>query len=362
MHREDTTLIIDQELLHFHASPFLTKFQVQARFAQGIPATTLPHIPLHSTGAIVAAIPLSLDGFRDTLNTHQWNSSLLWLERDFDPTRFLTRKPNTVAPQGTARTSFLNCLKAGTNLLIQFQSTHPDGTLQQNNRYNQMTMLLRCAPILLLQQGYFHKQNFTNIVNRRCTQFLRGEWHHLFETAIEQNDLQNEIQEQQSPQKRKKTSDTKKYTQVLQQARNLNYSRAMNLLRSPGLSTDSPEKIYEQLKELHPNDSAPLQQQDPAFAVPMSAFDFITGKLIGRLIRRAKRGTAVDQWGWDSREMWRDILTDAPYFQLLQAISQHLINNTSLEDDSLHSRSNRNLEFAPSTLRIHGDASQLKHC
>ena len=50
------------------------------------------------------------------------------------------------------------------------------------------------------------------------------------------------------------------------------------------------------------------------------------------------------------------------YFQLLQAFSQHLINNTSLEDDSLHSRSNRNLEFAPSTLRIHGDASQLKHC
>ncbi len=58
MHREGTTLITDQELLHLHASPFLTKFQVQARFAQGIPATTLPHIPLHSTGAI----PLSLDG------------------------------------------------------------------------------------------------------------------------------------------------------------------------------------------------------------------------------------------------------------------------------------------------------------
>jgi hypothetical protein len=58
-------------------------------------------------------------------------------------------------------------------------------------------------------EGSFHKQNFTSIVNRRCTQFLRGEWHHLFETAIEQNDQQNEIQEQQSPQKRKKTSDAK---------------------------------------------------------------------------------------------------------------------------------------------------------
>ena len=59
MHREGTTLITDQELLHLHASPFLTKLQVQDRFAQGIPATTAPHIPLHSTGTI----PLSLDGF-----------------------------------------------------------------------------------------------------------------------------------------------------------------------------------------------------------------------------------------------------------------------------------------------------------
>jgi hypothetical protein len=43
----------------------------------------------------------------------------------------------------------------------------------------------------------------------------------------------------------------------------------MNLLRSPGLSADPPEQIYAQLKALHPNDSAPLQQQDPAFVVPM---------------------------------------------------------------------------------------------
>jgi hypothetical protein len=86
----------------------------------------------------------------------------------------------------------------------------------------------------------------------------------------------------------------KKIHSVLQQARNLNYSRAMNLLRSPGLSEDPTDKIYEQLKALHPQDSAPLQQNEPDFTVPMSAFDFITVKLIGKLIRRARRGTAVD--------------------------------------------------------------------
>jgi hypothetical protein len=58
----------------------------------------------------------------------------------------------------------------------------------------------------------------------------------------------------------------------------------MNLLRSPGLSDDPPDIIYEQLKALHPTDSAPLQQQDPDFIVPMSAFNFITGKSIGKLI------------------------------------------------------------------------------
>ncbi len=88
------------------------------------------------------------------------------------------------------------------------------------------------------------------------------------------------------------------------------------------MSADPPELIYAQLKALHPYDSAPLQQQDPAFAVPMSAFDFITGKLIVRLIRRAKRGIAVDQWGWDSREIWQDILTDAPF---LDIVAKHWI-------------------------------------
>jgi hypothetical protein len=68
MHREDTTLIADPELLHLHASPLLAQLQLQVRIEKGITATTLPHIPLHSTGAI----HLSLDGFgtRSTLTTH----------------------------------------------------------------------------------------------------------------------------------------------------------------------------------------------------------------------------------------------------------------------------------------------------
>ncbi len=89
LQREGTTLVTDPKLIRLHASPFLTQLQLQDRFQQGIPASTLQYIPLHSAGVR----PLSLDGFWDTLNTHRWNSSLLWLERDFDPTRTSCENP-----------------------------------------------------------------------------------------------------------------------------------------------------------------------------------------------------------------------------------------------------------------------------
>ena len=188
-----------------------------------------------------------------------------------------------------------------------------------------MTMLLRCAPILLLQQDFLHNQSCTTLVNKRCARFLLGEWQFLFQTALDDIQLHNEIllhQSKKSTRTIKPKSNSKLYTRVLQQARDLNYSRALNLLRSPGLSGDSPDEIYSKLQALHPTDSAPLQQPIPEFSIPMSAFNFINGKLIGKMIRRAKRGTAVDQWGWDSREMWRDILADP---QFLEIVAQHWI-------------------------------------
>ena len=42
-------------------------------------------------------------------------------------------------------------------------------------------------------------------------------------------------------------------------------------------------------------------------------FNFITGPWLRRLkqIERSKRGTAVDQWGWDSKEMWTPFTKDS---------------------------------------------------
>ena len=40
----------------------------------------------------------------------------------------------------------------------------------------------------------------------------------------------------------------------------------------------------------------------------MDDFAFIDGAWVRQQISRSKRGTAVDQWGWDSREMWEPLL------------------------------------------------------
>ena len=148
---------------------------------------------------------------------------------------------------------------------------------------------------MLLQEGPFHHQNFTSIVNKRCAQFLRGEWEHLYQVALDNNQRQNDIQSQRQSRPGQQSTPSKRHSQVLQQARDLNYSRAMNLLRSPGMSADPPAVIYAQLQALHPKDSAPLQLNAPQFSVPTSELKFITGKLVGKLLWRAKRGTAVDQ-------------------------------------------------------------------
>ena len=45
-----------------------------------------------------------------------------------------------------------------------------------------------------------------------------------------------------------------KHEEVLRRARSLQYSRAMNLLRSPGLATEPGATIHEALRELHPQE------------------------------------------------------------------------------------------------------------
>ena len=88
----------------------------------------------------------------------------------------------------------------------------------------------------------------------------------------------------------------------------------MNILRSSGPPSESSDDLSRKLQQLHPpEESQPVPQLE--INVLMSEYFFMTGKWVAKQIRRAKRGTAVDQWGWGSKEMWRDILNDAQFFE-----------------------------------------------
>ena len=307
-------MITDKELLYLQEDSSLTYTEVSMRIAENRPTTNL-HRPLPH---VTRDQPLSLEGFWDILNTNKWADTLQWLEEKFDPRTLLQRKPNTTAPLGTARAAFLDALKAATNLLAQFRLLDSDGNLQPNPKYDQMTMLLRCMPLLLLRRGPTY-QNFTQLVHRRIGHFMRGEWRILYESTSKEQQMQNEMDANRTG--APKPNISRKQERALEQARNLNYSRAMNILRSSGPPSESPDDLYRKLQQLHPpEESQPVPQ--PEINVPMSEYSFITGKWVAKQIRRAKRGTAVDQWGWDSKEMWRDILNDA---QFLEEVATHWI-------------------------------------
>ena len=65
---------------------------------------------------------------------------------------------------------------------------------------------------------------------------------------------------------------------MLEQARNLNYSRAMNILRSPGLATDPPATILNQLHDLHSPETVPLHVGQPEFILTVDDFQLIDSK------------------------------------------------------------------------------------
>ena len=58
-----------------------------------------------------------------------------------------------------------------------------------------------------------------------------------------------------------------------------------------------------------------LQQQGSP--ITPSSFVFINWRWLTRLIRKSSAGTAVDQWGWDSKEMWQPFTYDTDLMNLI---------------------------------------------
>ena len=105
-----------------------------------------------------------------------------------------------------------------------------------------------------------------------------------------------------------------RHDRALEQARKGNLRRAMNLLRSPGISKDSEESIMAHLQALHPreefNSSGIKHPGDPRRHQRAGTFDFVNGAWLNKQLKCSKKGTAVDLFGWDMKEVWGGVQED----------------------------------------------------
>ena len=96
-------------------------------------------------------------------------------------------------------------------------------------------------------------------MNHRSAQFLWGEWKLLFEAANDDFQIQNEWDQHHV----QNSNDSRCSEIMLEQARNLNYSRAMSILRSPCLGTIPLATIINQRHDLHPPETVTLLVGQP---------------------------------------------------------------------------------------------------
>jgi hypothetical protein len=91
------------------------------------------------------------------------------------------------------------------------------------------------------------------------------------------------------------------------------------------LASGTPEETHALLEALHPPEEAQdeFETAEPWPGTPpvKSSFDFITGDWLARTLSKSTTGTAVDQWGWDSREMWEPFRADK---DLMDSLATHL--------------------------------------
>ena len=112
---------------------------------------------------------------------------------------------------------------------------------------------------------------------------MRGEWQILYESTLKEQQMQNEMNANRTP----KPNISRKQERAHEQARYLNYSCAMNILRSSGPPSEPSDDLYRKLQQQHPpEEPQPVPQQE--INVPLSEYSFITGKWVSKQIRRAK--------------------------------------------------------------------------
>ncbi len=80
----------------------------------------------------------------------------------------------------------------------------------------------------------------------------------------------------------------------------------------------------EALERLHPPEQLEdhnIDTMSPHLSHPPATFNFITGPWLRTQIEWSKRGSAVDQWGCDGKEMWTPFTKDSELMDDLAKIS-----------------------------------------
>ena len=325
LRRERPEVLTDTELSLLHRDPSYSRDEVRTalrRQPSGGSGAPLP--PSAATLQHRQFLPYNLDGFFQVQNVTKWQELLFeWLP-SFQPTVFLVGRIPAEAPTGLAASAWTSCVRSITNLLSQTERLDEQDRYISTTIHDQLLMLTRCLPILLLRvpRRATHAAK-VKIVQHNCNRFLQGHWRGLAATA-ERELLRDAEAASARPPQRAATpgaETTRSHRFAEEQARKLNLSKAMHLLRSPGLATGDPDEILDRLQALHPSETINMDHLPPPGETQpgKGTFDFITGEWLLRFLNKARAGTAVDQWGWDSREMWTPFRKDN---DLLDAIAR----------------------------------------
>ncbi len=132
-----------------------------------------------------------------------------------------------------------------------------------------------------------------------------GRGHRAAGTALEELDAANRAAKTSSPGQQPTTAFDiqQKQAAVLEEARKLNYSKAIHMLKSTNVALGDVRDTETRLRALHPTEDVHTSAERtwPGVQPDAETFQFITGKWLDKQISKSKAGSATDQWGWDGR-------------------------------------------------------------
>ena len=141
-------------------------------------------LPEDPTVLTFSQLDLDLTGFKRTNSEDHWTKLFRWVQHEFDPEKLLIRRINAEPPpKGRAEKAWVQCVKALVNLQRQHLYLQPDGSLAPDEMFDQLTMLARCLPILLLRvPPMVQRDAKAGFIVKNCHRFLTGAWRSLSHT------------------------------------------------------------------------------------------------------------------------------------------------------------------------------------